>query len=297
MTLQHLTSRLGKPQLLFDGFRYVKEVKGGKAKNYWRCIKYDSDLRCRGRCVSVKDTAWSTADHNHSPTNNEDQPVSNPSQYVSTSPSVFSAPQKQFHNASTQQGLEDFTDASQYSSAGSYTDDSSNDAAIPSGVPGECSPGPNGSDDSYTDEESNTFENSKDYNLKDGRRKPGQTKVAELSERMWRARPYLEMLITQDARLREIILMAAGTETINSLVEFCNSILNSSIPMSCVEKSCLIQYKRIIRKIADPRTKTSAKIRILQSKPDFITPLLSVVDKFLLKNGFNVLPSPSFFKK
>jgi hypothetical protein len=81
--LNYLTSRKGRVHLVFDGFRYLKESERN-AKSIWRCVEYTSQKRCRGRCQSKDDSAWLTADHNHSPTNNEDQAVTNPPKHMST---------------------------------------------------------------------------------------------------------------------------------------------------------------------------------------------------------------------
>jgi hypothetical protein len=213
-----------------------------------------------------------------------------------------STAQKQFHNASTQTEQEHFNDLSDTS----YSTDSGDKESNKSYTSDEESSKSYTSDSSdaesnksYTsassDEGSSVIESNQTNLLDNGLKGRVNKRIEGMYNRMRKSRPWVDILVNAHPRHRKKVLQLAGTELIDSVAEFCNSILNSSVPMSGAEKSCLIQYKRIIRKIADPRTKTSAKIRILQSKPDFIAPLLTVVDKFLLKNGFDV-PLPFFNK-
>jgi hypothetical protein len=162
MSLQHLTSRNGKQQLLFDRFRYVLERQRNVKRN-WRCVKYDGELRCRGRCISIENTAWLTANHNHPPSNNDT--VSNPSKHVSTVPSDFSTVQKYTYDSSSQPEPEHFSDE-----------------------PDTSYPSHHGSFDSY-DDESIVSENYKST-LEHNGRKPIRNKVTDLSKRMRKARPF-----------------------------------------------------------------------------------------------------------
>jgi hypothetical protein len=281
MALQYLTSRLGNQQLLFDGFRYVLE-RTRNGKRNWKCAKYDKGL-CRGRCQSVNDTAWKTADHNHAPSN--DDTVSNPPQYGA---SVFS--QKHNFGATPQPTPKHFSGSSiprqSYTSDLCDTDDDSSDDVAPE-VPSQSYPR-HGSISSNTDDSIDTCGVSEDSVrvwkiLEDTARKFVPSRFTGLSKRIWEARPYLVMLMTQHPRNHEVILLAAGTETINSLAAFCNSILDSKIPISADEKTALREYRIIIRKIADRTVKLPTKIRLLKSNPLFLFPLMPIIDKFLLK--------------
>jgi hypothetical protein len=290
MSLKYLTSRLGKQQLLFDRFRYVLE-RDRNGKRNWRCVKYDSEIRCRGRCISVKDTAWKTADHNHAPSNNEDGTVSIPQQYGANVSSVFS--QKHNFGATIQPAPKHFSGSSiprqPYTSDLSDTDDDSTDDGTPE-VPRQSYPCHHGSISSNTDGDDSidTSGVSEDSVrlwkiLEDTARKFVPSRFTGLGKRIWEARRYLVMLITQPPRNHEVILIAAGTETIKSLAAFCNAILDSRIPISADEKSSLMEHRIIIRKIADRTVKLPTKIRLLKSNPLFLFPLMPIIDKFLLK--------------
>jgi hypothetical protein len=262
MPLQFLTSRLGNQQLLFDGFRYVLE-RARNGKRNWKCSKYDKGL-CRGRCQSMNDTATLTADHNHSPSNNEDGTVSNPQQYGA---SVFS--QKHNFGATPQPAPKHFSDELPRQS---YTADLSDE-------PYTTNPSHHGSIDSYTD--SAEFEDYKSI-LEANERKFLPARFTGLRKRMWEVRQYLVLLITPEPRHREIILRAGGSEMIQSLAAFCNAILDSRISISPDEKSSLMEHRTIIRKIADRTVKMPTKIRILQRNPLFLIPIIPIIDKFLL---------------
>ena len=112
-----------------------------------------------------------------------------------------------------------------------------------------------------------------------------------MSERVRRHLPSIKRLQRMNAGSRKKYLASCSQDFVDTLCECCKNLLNENIPIRQTQLKKLKRHKLVLRKLANKKTSSEQRRKILQQKGGFlgllIKPLIGLAGSLLGGGLFN----------